>query len=89
MTDDIETLELTIKMLKADAYDVLAQLENINKQYKDVHTQLQRSLATINSQIADVVKQLDALQAKEEKAANQPAVATDAVLPPVKELLQE
>jgi hypothetical protein len=82
----VEELKIDIKMLKAEAYDVLAQIENINKQYKSMHGQLQQRLTDINGQIVDKTKQIDAIAATSTGAAvetSSPAVAEN------KELLQE
>ena len=86
MAEELKNLETDIKMLKADAYDVLAQIENINKQQKSMHGQLQQRLTDINSQIIDKSKQIDAIQATSTGApveTSSPAVAEN------KELLQE
>lgn len=71
MSVDKKHLELEIAVHKAAAYDILANIEHLEKQYRIARDQLQNQLNQVNQQIATKSELLQKIN-KEEKIAGPP-----------------
>jgi len=79
MTADKKTLENEMNFFKAQAYDILANMESVEIQYRNAKQDLQNKLNQVNQQIAAKSQLIQA----QEPAPQQEAVKED------KQLLNE
>ena len=61
---EVEQIQLNIKLLKADGYDTVAKIQQLEREYRDVSKQLNEQLDGINKQIQSQEANLKVVQSK-------------------------
>jgi hypothetical protein len=77
MAADKKTLENEMNFFKAQAYDILANMESVEIQYRNAKQDLQNKLNQVNQQIATKNNQIQQLEPQ--KPAAPPAPQQEAV----------
>jgi prefoldin subunit 5 len=69
MSENKEQVQQELNAFKAQAYDILAQLEYLHNQYQKQVADLQKQLESVNQQIAAKSQVLKSLEQEERKDA--------------------